>query len=92
MISQAGGKAGSAGPAPARTRREEREDTVSEVLREHPGQRLRYEEIAAAAGLSSQHASIALSGLLSSGALPGLARVGRGAYRWDPPSPAGGEG
>ena len=92
MNVQAGREAGPAGTAPARTKREEREDSVRAVLLERPGQALRYEEIAAAAGLSNQRASIALSGLLRGDSLPGLARVGRGTYRWDPPGLAGGQG
>lgn len=81
-------KAGSPGAASARTRRA---DKVSAYLQQHPGQPLRYEQIAAATELSNQHASIALSGLLR-GALPGLARVGRGTYQWDAPDPADRQG
>jgi hypothetical protein len=64
------------------------QEQVAAYLRQHPGQRLRYEQIAAAVQLSNQQASIALSGLLRDDTLPGLRRVGRGTYQWDPPDPA----
>lgn len=84
MSPQDGSTAGSPAAVSARTRRAEE---VSAYLQQHPGQPLRYEQIAAAVQLSNEHASIALSGLLR-GDLPGLARVGRGTYRWDAPGPA----
>jgi len=90
-LERAAGRPGEPGPAipvPGKTRNEQ---TVAAYLQEHPGERLRFEHIAAAVQLSAQQASIALSGLLRDGALPGLARVGRGTYQWDPPGPAPGQ-
>ena len=69
----------------SRTRAESNEVKVADCLRKHPGEKLRYEQIASACELTSQQASIALSRLLRSGTLPGLARTGRGTYQWDPP-------
>jgi hypothetical protein len=59
---------------------------AAERLQQHPGERLRVEEIARAAGLTNQEASIALCGLMNGGLLPGLTRPGRGTYQWDPPA------
>lgn len=62
-------------------------DRAAAYLQGHPGQRFRYEQVAAALGISNQQASIALCGLLNDHALPGLSRPGRGTYRWDAPGP-----
>lgn len=57
-------------------------------LQQHPGERLRVEQIARDTGLTNQQASIALCGLLNDGLLLGLSRPGRGTYQWDPAAAA----
>lgn len=74
------------------TKKQAEQQQVAAYLRQNPGRSLRYEQIAAALGLSSQAASIALSGLLKDDVLPGLRKIGRGTYQWDLPAGTGGEG
>ena len=57
---------------------------ITACLQRRPGERLRFEVIAAETGLTSQQASAALSVMLRDGTLPGLTRPGRGTYQYDP--------
>jgi hypothetical protein len=68
------------------TKAEANREQVAAYLREHPGQRVSYHTIAHARNLTVTQTGLALSQLLASNTMPGLARVGRGAYQWDDPA------
>lgn len=68
------------------TKAEANREKVAAYLREHPGLRLSYHTIAHALNLAVTQTGLALSQLLADNTMPGLARVGRGAYQWDDPA------